>query len=111
MEIRPLRIDSDGMVYLLFSEGYRPGGYNSARAANSGAVPYKYQPDKLYNYEAGIKSQWLDRRITLNASLFWMQWQDILLESNTSGATNGAWWNRGTINGGRAENQGIEVQG
>ena len=39
MEIRPLRIDSDGMVYLLFSEGYRPGGYNSARAANSGAVP------------------------------------------------------------------------
>ena len=103
------KYSSDGMLYLLFSEGYRPGGYNGARAANSGAVPYKYQPDKLYNYEAGIKSQWLDRRITLNASLFWMQWKDIQLEGDTSGADNGAWWKRGTINGGRAENKGIEL--
>ena len=98
------------MVYLLFSEGYRLGGNNSARAADTGAVPFKYNPDKLNNYEAGIKSQWLDRRLTLNASLFLMQWNAIQLESSTSGATDGAWWKRGTINGGTGGDQGHRTQ-
>jgi iron complex outermembrane receptor protein len=103
----------DGMVYLLFSEGYRLGGENTQRAADSGAVPLKYNPDKLLNYEAGIKSQWWDRRFTLNASLFLMHWNEIQLESSTSGAAsgNGAWWKHGTINGGSAENKGIELSG
>jgi iron complex outermembrane recepter protein len=103
----------DGMVYLLFSEGYRLGGENTDRAAASGAVPLKYNPDKLLNYEAGIKSQWWDRRFTLNASLFLMHWHQIQLESNTSGAASGqgAWWKHGTINGGGAENKGIELSG
>ena len=101
----------DGMVYLLFSEGYRLGGENTQRAANAGVVPLKYKPDKLYNYEAGIKSQWFNKRLTLNASLFLMQWKDIQLESSTSGVTNGAYWKRGTINGGTAETKGIELSG
>jgi outer membrane receptor protein involved in Fe transport len=74
-------------------------------------VPYQYQPDKLNNYELGIKSQWLDHRITLNASLFLMKWKDIQLESSTSGAEGGAWWKHGTINGGAAENSGLELMG
>ena len=105
------RFRPDVMGYFLFSQGYRLGGFNSQRAAASGAVPYQYQPDKLNNYEAGIKSQWLDRRITLNASLFLMRFTAIQLESSTSGASGGAWWKRGTINGGAAENSGIELSG
>ena len=74
--------------------------------------PLHYNPDKLFNYEAGIKSQWWDRRITLNASLFLMHWNEIQLESSTSGRSGeGAWWKHGTINGGAAENKGIELSG
>lgn len=107
------KFNHDVMGYLLFSEGYRLGGENTARAAASGAVPLKYNPDKLFNYEAGIKSQWWDRRLTINASLFLMHWDQIQLESSTSGAAsgNGAWWKHGTINGGSAENKGIELSG
>jgi len=101
----------DVMGYLLFSQGYRLGGFNSQRAADSGAVPAQYNPDKLNNFELGMKSQWLDRRLTLNASLFMMRWTDIQLNSSTSGASNGAWWKRGTINGGSAENLGLELSG
>jgi iron complex outermembrane recepter protein len=96
----------DGMVYLLFSEGYRLGGENNTRAAATGDVPLKYNPDKLLNYEAGIKSQWWDRRLTLNASLFYMKWSQIQLESTT-----GAFWKHGTLNGGGADNLGIELSG
>ena len=104
------RFNPDVMTYFLFSQGYRLGGYNSQRAVASGAVPYQYQPDKLNNFELGIKSQWLDHRLTLNASLFLMKWTDIQLNSSTS-AAGGAWWKRGTINGGSAENYGIELSG
>ena len=52
--------DAGRMVYLLYSEGFRLGGTNSARAAEAGVFPLEYEPDKLNNYEAGLKSQWFD---------------------------------------------------
>ncbi len=73
----------DVMGYFLFSQGYRLGGYNNQRAVDSGAVPYKYKPDKLNNFELGLKSQWFDHRLTLNASLFLEKWTDVQLNSNT----------------------------
>ena len=105
------KFDTDVMGYLLFSEGYRLGGENTERAAATGAVPLKYNPDKLYNYEVGLKSQWLDRRITLNVSAFLLKWDQIQLESSTSGNDGGAFWKHGTINGGAAENPGVELSG
>jgi outer membrane receptor protein involved in Fe transport len=108
------KFNPDVMVYGLLSEGFRLGGYNSQRAAATGLIPLKYEPDKLHNLEFGIKSQWLDRRLTLNVSLFLMRWNDIQLESNHAGdSTNTSvpFWVRGTINGGTAETKGIEVSG
>ncbi len=102
----------DVMVYALYSEGFRLGGQNSQRAADTGEVPLTYGPDHLANYEAGIKSEWFDHRLLLNASLFYMQWDDIQLHFNsTSGGPNGAWWIEGNINGGKAEQKGLEMNG
>jgi outer membrane receptor protein involved in Fe transport len=103
------KFSKDVMAYALFSQGFRLGGYNSQRAASSGLIPLKYGPDKLFNYEAGLKSQWFDRRLTLNISAFLMQWHDIQLESHKAGGQ--PWWVRGTINGGTAETKGIEISG
>ena len=50
------KFDDDRMVYLLYSEGFRLGGNNAARAAATGLVPLEFKPDKLQNYEAGLKS-------------------------------------------------------
>jgi outer membrane receptor protein involved in Fe transport len=102
----------DVMYYVLYSEGFRLGGDNSPRAASTGEVPATYGPDTLSNYEAGIKSQWLDQRLQLNASLFYMVWDDIQIHfSSTSGSDNGAWWIEGNINGGEAVQQGLEFNG
>jgi outer membrane receptor protein involved in Fe transport len=101
------KYNPDGMLYALFSQGYRLGGTNSSRAANTGLVPLKYKPDKLFNYEAGIKSQWFDHRLTVNASAFLMKWKDIQLETNYVGGA--PWYVRGTTNGGGAESKGIEL--
>jgi len=103
-------IDDNRMVYFLYSEGFRLGGSNSVRAAATGFLPLTYQPDKLSNYEAGLKSQWLDQAVTVNLSAFFMEWDSIQLNSSGSRAGN-PFWLRGTFNGGKAEQKGVEING
>ena len=96
----------DVMVYALYSEGFRLGGNNSQRAANTGVVPVTYEPDKVENLEAGIKSQWAGGRLMLNLTGFSATWDRIQVSQS---GVNGVWWLRGTINGGEAEVQGVEL--
>jgi len=92
------------MIYGLFSQGFRVGGLNSLRAASSGLVPLLYNGDFLNNYEFGVKSMFADGRVSLNASAFFMQWDDY-----QQGVAGDAWWNGGTINAGEAEVLGLEA--
>lgn len=102
----------DVMVYALYSEGFRLGGENSQRAADTGLVPAKYGPDLLKNYEAGIKSEWLDHRLQLNLSAFMMDWEDVQIRvGSTSLADSGAFWIEGNFNAGNAEQKGVEFNG
>jgi outer membrane receptor protein involved in Fe transport len=102
------RFSDQKMIYALYSEGFRLGGNNAARAAANGILPLVYKPDTLTNYEVGLKSRWLDQSLQLNLTAFFMEWEDIQL--NRSGTTAGnPWWMRGTFNGGKAEQKGVEL--
>jgi len=102
----------DVMAYALYSEGFRLGGQNSQRAAATGVVPLTYGPDSLNNYELGIKSEWLDHKLQLNLSAFLMKWDDIQIHiGSTSSGDNGGFYIEGNINGGKAEQKGIEFNG
>ena len=99
-------LDDDRMVYFLFSQGFRLGGSNSQRAANTGLVPLNYDADTLNNYEAGLKSEWFDNRLQLNVSAFYMVWEDIQIDN--AGGVEDKWWLRGMINGDTARTMGVE---
>ena len=102
----------DIMAYALYSEGFRLGGQNSQRAADTGVVPLTYGPDYLSNYEVGLKSEWFDHKLQLNLSAFLMKWDDIQIHvDGTSGGNNGAFYIEGNINGGEAEQTGVEFNG
>jgi len=102
----------DVMVYALYSEGFRLGGKNSQRAVDTGLIPATYGPDYLSNYEAGIKSEWLDHRLLLNLSGFLMKWDDIQQRiTSTSLSDSGAFWIEGNFNAGDAEQKGVEFNG
>ena len=101
-------LDDDRMVYFTYSEGFRLGGNNSARAASTGQIPESYGPDTLTNYEAGLKSEWMNGQLQLNVSLFFMEWEDIQINDR---ADDGPWWARGTVNAGTAETKGAEING
>jgi len=99
-------VDDDRLVYALFSQGFRVGGVNNRRAVSTGEVPSDYDSDLMNNYEIGLKSQWLDGRLTLNASAFRMEWEDY--QDTVFGL--GQWWVRGNTNVGDAETTGVEIQ-
>ena len=71
------------LLYASAARGYQAGGYNSL-------IPgAKYVPEKVRNYELGVKSAALDQRLLLNASVYYYTFsnlQNLLLVSNGNGA-------------------------
>ncbi|ATQ43187.1 TonB-dependent receptor [Caulobacter mirabilis] len=53
--------------------GYRSGG-SSVNQARSSVVAY--DPEYTWNYEAALRTQWLDRTLTVNANAYYVDWTD-----------------------------------
>ncbi|MGH8480898.1 MAG: TonB-dependent receptor domain-containing protein, partial [Nevskiaceae bacterium] len=102
--------------YALAAKGFQFGGVQlnppveafvtSAEQAGFHFAPYK--SSDLWNYETGIRTDWLDRRLRFDVSLFYLDWSDLQLTiavplSGTD-ATFGI-----IANVGRAHSAGIET--
>ena len=75
-------VNNDVMLYGVYSEGYRVGGTNRGRGLDQGGptLPVRYESDILENTEFGLKSQFADGRVLLNAVYYTMKWKDMQLE-------------------------------
>lgn len=65
----------DALAYFRFAQGYRSGGINAGQAVASLVLPY--QPEKVNTFEAGLKTEWLDRRLRFNLTGFWTDYNDL----------------------------------
>lgn len=103
-----LKISHDVMVYARFASGYRPGGGGES-SSSALCVRFdfscQYNPDKTYNYEIGIKGAFLDRRLVLDASAYYIDWRDIQITVLNVPAD----YDYGT-NGGKAKSEGLELR-
>ncbi len=63
------KLSDDVLAYVSYSTGYKGAGLN-LNAAVSAGTPLVLTPEKVRNWEAGLKQQYLDRRLTLNLSAF-----------------------------------------
>lgn len=61
------RISDDNMVFATVSKGFRSGGFNPPGTTYVAA----YDAERLWNYELGAKTAWLDRTLKLNLALFY----------------------------------------
>lgn len=68
------RVAPDALVYASYSRGSKSGGLNLT-ALPSGVDP-NVRPETVDAYEVGLKSQWLDRKLTLNFAGFWTEVAD-----------------------------------
>ncbi len=94
--------NEDVNVYASLTKGYKAGGFNPTIERPQDEV---YNPEYSWNYEAGIKSVWLEDHLTANLSIFYIDWQDQqVIQSVPSG--------RGimTKNAGKSTSKGIEFE-
>lgn len=62
------------LIYASVSEGFKGGAYDN-RALDNGSSPIG--PEFLTAYEIGLKSDWLDNTVQLNASIYLYDWEDL----------------------------------
>jgi iron complex outermembrane receptor protein len=65
--------------YVSVTGGYQSGGFNlqlgPVGSPNNGATPY--DKERVWNYEAGFRTQWLDNRLRVNATGFYQEFDNI----------------------------------
>jgi iron complex outermembrane receptor protein len=77
-------------AYAQVAKGFRPGGTNApvlpSCSTDAAAVGMQIGPngelpgfksDKLWNYELGVKAQFFDRRLSINQTVYRMDWTDM----------------------------------
>jgi outer membrane receptor protein involved in Fe transport len=96
------RISPNLMVYARLASGYRPGGPNTA--CGFVGVPCRFESDETRNYDIGVKGSTLDGRLTFDASLYYIDWDDIQVTLGLPG-TNAFY----TDNAGKARSKGLEL--
>ncbi|HEY0915490.1 MAG TPA: TonB-dependent receptor [Solimonas sp.] len=63
-------------LYFTASRGFRFGGPQLAASSPTTDVPETYKSDSLWNYELGLRSDWLDRSLRIDASVYRIDWKD-----------------------------------
>jgi len=124
----------DVMAYYTFSQGYRPGGFNRTKSLLNGTVdlsgevpfctypggvktcvansdqyekPAGWQADNLINNEVGFKSEFLNHRLLLNVSAYYMKWENEQLSLFAPTILGNTTFN---VNGPNFNIKGFEIQ-
>lgn len=98
------RVSPQLTTYLSAAKGFKSGGFNDALGDANGIA---FGPESLWNYEAGVKTELFDRRLSLNAALFAMEWKKIQITAQNPATT---FFDPMILNAGKAHSRGIELE-
>ncbi|MEX2270810.1 MAG: TonB-dependent receptor [Vicinamibacterales bacterium] len=90
------------MLYVSGGGGYKAGGFNPASPAGSEA----YAEETALHVEGGVKSTWAAGRLTANAAVFFIDWDDLQLNVPNP-LSPGQFF---IANAGAAESKGVELE-
>jgi iron complex outermembrane receptor protein len=91
------------MVFASYAEGFKSGGFN--RSPNQVIATTPYDEEEVKTWELGIKSDFFDRRLRVNATYFYNDYSDLQL-SAFDPATNLT----RRFNAAQATTQGLELE-
>jgi len=87
------------MTYATFAEGFSAGG-----GTQTPTGVQSYEPEKLNNYEVGLRSDWFDHTLRFNTSLFYGRYTNVQANENEG-------FDNVTINAGKGTVKGAEIEG
>lgn len=99
-------VNDDVMFYANAATGYKSGGYNSRATIPENVGPY--EPESLLSWEAGMKGDFADGRVRLNAAAFLGDYEDVHAAERRPGA--GGQFDVLTDNLGDVEISGLEIE-
>ncbi len=110
-----------GNIFVSFTKGYKAGGYNTQmfsdvlqqRIMSKIGIDQRYDindiisydPEKTWNYEIGTHLTLADRKLNIDATLFWIECRDQQLTMFPEGSITG----RVMANAGRSRSRGAEI--
>jgi iron complex outermembrane recepter protein len=97
-------VSEDAMLYASATQGNKSGGWNATHFNGDNLDSMVFEDEEARSYEVGLKSNFLDNRAMLNASLFY----------NTVDGLQVSEWNGigyNVSNAAKAISQGVEVDG
>lgn len=108
-------------LYGSYSQGFKSGGFDPRAnfAATSVALQPRilqgFGPETVDSYEAGVKGAFFDRRLLLNAAVFYADYQDQQVTVQSGADTNNDGINdtfvSSVFNAGSSEYTGVELEG
>src|SRR3546814_7398096 len=66
----------DLRAYFTASRGFRFGGPQIAASTPTTTVPPVYKSDSLWNYELGLRTDWLKRSLQIDISAYHIDWKN-----------------------------------
>jgi iron complex outermembrane recepter protein len=90
------KLGKDQLIYFDVAKGFRSGGFNSPGYPT-------YSPESLWTYELGHKGEYLDRKLSIEADVYYNDWKDVQDEFTLP---NGF---AVIQNGGHVKGEGIDV--
>ena len=96
----------DLLLFASATRGFKSGGWNARGTSIASFVPFG--PEKVWSYEAGLKSEWFDKRVRANLTFFWLDVADLQTPAGFANATGGITFI--TRNFADYRNRGVEAE-
>ena len=71
------QFNNGDLIYAVITEGFRPGGVNTAGVQAPSQAQETFSSDRLTNYEVGLKLERFQRRLSLSSAVYYDVWKDI----------------------------------
>ena len=98
------RFTPETIGYVTVSSGFKSGGYNDALGDANGI---SFDPETLWNYEAGLKGELFQGRMQASVAAFYMDWTDIQITTDNPATPL---YDPQIINAGAAHSTGVELE-
>ena len=73
------QLGDNAAIYARVAKGYRPGGPNFIPPNPPAGYPSEFAADTLISYEAGVRMETPSRAFSLDASVYYLDWSNILI--------------------------------
>lgn len=101
------KVNEDILLYASATRGFKSGGWNARGTSPSGVLPFT--PETVWSYEGGIKSEFFDRKLRANITVYHADVSDLQTPAGIINPTTGV-LNFVTRNFADYKNTGVEAE-